>query len=344
MHDESLKYVLSDNAIVALAEKVPVTEADISTTISQADTHLGFLNSNSTTGSLSSIVKSHLVDFCFILQGELQNPDEILKLYIKKHLGPNGSCPLSLYNYGLLSKSNIEVPKRLVSKENGYKFSKKVARKASRELFLQTLSCKSPVHHNCRMFANDGRLLSHSFAEKYKKKVASDYGIPLFVDKVVNSSGGVSLLELRVAAMALLLLNVVRTYYGGREISNEDVKNALLVGRSPHEKRRMLKKRGLSLNSSSKNTVSDTTLNSDVEDGHRLHGKQVVDYLLKEHEEDGIHEFCQRWRQVFVEAINPWFLPAGWDVTHIGMREFGDFSIYNPANKGSPSAAKDLPV
>ncbi|GKC82660.1 hypothetical protein Tco_1138377, partial [Tanacetum coccineum] len=24
--------------------------------------------------------------------------------------------------------------------------------------------------------------------------------------------------------------------------------------------------------------------------------------------------------------------------------EFGDFSIYNPANKGSPSAAKDLTV
>ncbi|GKC07290.1 RRP6-like protein 3 isoform X2, partial [Tanacetum coccineum] len=123
MHDESLKYVLSDNAIVALAEKVPVTEADISTTISQADTHLGFLNSNSTTGSPSSVVISHLVGFRFLLQGELQNPDEILQLYIKKHLGPNGSCPLSLYNYGLLSKSNIEVPKRLVSKENGYKFS-----------------------------------------------------------------------------------------------------------------------------------------------------------------------------------------------------------------------------
>nr|GEU87680.1 protein RRP6-like 3 [Tanacetum cinerariifolium] len=47
---------------------------------------------------------------------------------------------------------------------------------------------------------------------------------------------------------------------------------------------------------------------------------------------------------VFVEAINPQFLPAGWDVTHSGRREFGDFSVYNPANKGSPSAAKDLTV
>ncbi|GKB07932.1 hypothetical protein Tco_0836216 [Tanacetum coccineum] len=300
MHDESLKYVLSDNAIVALAEKVPVTEADISTTISQADTHLGFLNSNSTTGSPSSVVISHLVDFRFLLQGELQNPDEILQLYIKKHLGPNSSCPLSLYNYGLLSKSNIEVPKRLVSEENGYKFSMK-----SKE---------------ARIYANDGRLLCHSylqrilaklvdedppaimllfepkgrteievnkknicvgcgegnnyvrhhiipscyrihlpehlktlrfnekflvcldcrekansFAEEYKKKVASDYGIPLFVHEVVNPS--VSPLELLKTAKVLLrhgprmppqrreeLTRVVRTYYGRREISDEDLK------------------------------------------------------------------------------------------------------------------------
>ena len=161
MHDESLKYVLSDNAIVALAEKVPVTETDISTTISQADTHLDFLNSNSTTRSPSSVVLSHLVDFRFLLQGELQNPDEILQICIKKHLGPNGSCPLSPYNDGLLSKSNIKVPKRLVSKENGYKFSKQVARKASRQLFVQKFSCKSPVYHNCRIYANDGRLLCY---------------------------------------------------------------------------------------------------------------------------------------------------------------------------------------
>lgn len=160
-------------------------------------------------------------------------------------------------------------------------------------------------------------------------------------------------------------------YYGGRDISDEDLENALLVGMSPHEKRRMRKKRGLSFNPSSKNVVSDkktkssnghlqlssskkpvsvdmedeledsSVLDSDVNSelngpvpassdgavfatcssklsllGHGLHGKQVVDYLLKEYGEDGIREFCQRWRQVFVEAINPRFLPAGWDVTH----------------------------
>jgi cation-transporting P-type ATPase D len=50
--------------------------------------------------------------------------------------------------------------------------------------------------------------------------------------------------------------------------------------------------------------------------GHGPHGKQVVDHLLKEYGEDGIHQFCRRWRQVFVEAVHPCFLPAGWDVMH----------------------------
>ncbi|GJX13599.1 RRP6-like protein 3 isoform X2 [Tanacetum coccineum] len=400
MHDESLKYVLSDNAIVALAKKIPVTEADISTTISQADTHLGFLNSNSTTASPSSVVISHLVDFRFLLQGELQNPDEILQLYIKKHLGTNGSCPLSLYNYGLLSKSNIKVPKRLVSEENGDKFSKKreLAKLVDEDppAIMLHFEHKSKTNFEnkkniCVGCGEGNNYLRHhiipssnSFAEEYKKKVASDYGIPLFVHEVVNFS--VSPLKLGKIA------KIARTYYGGREISDEDLKKALLVGPGECGIKRMRTEKHLYRNSSSKNTVLDTALNSDIEDGadaskneinelekgsmldsdintdptdasakqhvsvniisvaviatcssklllrgHGPHGKQVVDYLLKEHEDDGIQEFCQRWRQVFVEVINPWFLPAGW-------REFGDLSIYNPANKGSPSVAKDLTV
>ncbi|KAI3809814.1 hypothetical protein L1987_19414 [Smallanthus sonchifolius] len=517
MHDESLKYVLSDNAIVSLAEKVPSTSTDICTTISQADIDIDCLNSNSTPRLPSSVVLSHLDDFSYLLQNEMNNLDDIFQLILKKHLGPNGSCPFSLYNYSLLSKADIKSSKRLVSKENVYKFSKQVARKASRELFVQKFSCKSPVYHNCRIYANDGRLLcycdrrklewylqrdlaklvdedplaimllfepkgrpedegndfyiqskknicvgcgegnhylryriipscyrihfpehlkshrshdivlvcvdchekAHSSAEKYKKKVALEFGIPLFVHKVVNSNeeqevsgsstsvlklgdGGVSPLELRTAAMALIrhgprmppqrreeLKQVVKKYYGGRDISEEDLEKALLVGMSPHEKRRLQKKRGISLNNtSSKNIASDEDIkgnnldsafnkndvcepengsNLDVMDpsepngsgnlssegavfatcssklsllGHGPHGKQVVDYLLKNHGEKGIQEFCQRWRQVFVESINPRFLPAGWDVTHSGRREFGDFSVYNPANM-APAAAKD---
>nr|XP_043622307.1 protein RRP6-like 3 isoform X2 [Erigeron canadensis] len=538
IHDESLKYVLSDSAVVALAEKSPLTTTDICATISQADMDVDVLSLSSAPRCPSSVVLSHLDVFPCLLQDEINNLDDIFQLVLKKHLGPNGSCPLSLYNYGLLSKTNIKVSDRLSSKGNKHKLLKQVARKASRELFVQKFSCKAPVYHNCRIYANDGRLLcycdrkklewylqrdlakvvdedppaimllfepkgrpedegnefyihskknicvgcgegkhylryriipscyrihfpehlkshrshdivlvcvdchekAHSSAEKYKKKVASEFGIPLFVHKVVDSNdehdsgsstsvlkvgdGGVSPLELRTAAMALIrhgprmppqrreeLKQVVMKYYGGRDISEEDLENALLVGMSPHERRRLRKKRGLSLNNSSGNIVSDKelesrnggvqlsspdkSLNVDKEDrsdnisnspyinsefnenesselenasvadssakvngsihqsgdgvgfascssklsllGHGPHGKQVVDFLLKEHGEDGIREFCQRWRQVFVEAIHPRFLPAGWDVTHSGRREYGDYSVYNPANRVSPA-------
>lgn len=39
----------------------------------------------------------------------------------------------------------------------------------------------------------------------------------------------------------------VMRYYGRREISEEDLERALLVGMSPHERRRLQKKRGIAL-------------------------------------------------------------------------------------------------
>lgn len=211
-------------------------------------------------------------------------------------------------------------------------------------------------------------------------------------------------------------------YYGGRDISDEDLERALLVGMSPHERRRVEKKRGLLLkhvtaigtrdsaphtNSSRPSSVAEKTFNTNNVDGshaldgeacwenatimtigsskpevcseasvtdgkyfnsedmeasettkdregvinletssettsetnseckvpmsgtvssestsklsllgHGPHGKQVVDHLLKEYGDDGILEFCQRWRKVFVDTVHPRFLPAGWDVTH----------------------------
>lgn len=220
-----------------------------------------------------------------------------------------------------------------------------------------------------------------------------------------------------------MFLQIVMRYYGGREISDEDLERALLVGMSPRERRRHAKKRGLSLKKSESTDFPDkeqesypgvlaesatmdatkadnvlglhaietqksgekegqsTLTESDVSKppacsdggidqlvsstiwkkmnsmskfsdskddsdgngddeyetrsvqngsksgsrmpnskvsllGHGPHGKQVVDYLLQKYGEDGIRQFCQRWRQVFVEALHPRFLPAGWDVMH----------------------------
>lgn len=187
-------------------------------------------------------------------------------------------------------------------------------------------------------------------------------------------------------------------YYGGRQITEEDLERALLVGMSPHERRRHIKK-GLALRNSRSTNIGDSfqmgsgdnsiqidtevgplcsnsgangglssangkEIDSDIGQtlkanctqisdsdgfsecnnpsngtassvhsngdgsvsskhetkysllGHGPHGKQVVHYLLKQYGEDGIRQFCQTWRQVFVETLHPRFLPAGWDVMH----------------------------
>ncbi|KAI5079547.1 hypothetical protein GOP47_0005026 [Adiantum capillus-veneris] len=65
--------------------------------------------------------------------------------------------------------------------------------------------------------------------------------------------------------------------------------------------------------------------------GHGPHGKKVVQMILEREGEDGIDQFCQMWRSVFVEAVKPTHLPGGWNILHSGYREFGEYSIYNRA-------------
>ncbi|KAK1261149.1 hypothetical protein QJS04_geneDACA018027 [Acorus gramineus] len=564
MHDESLLFVLSNQAIVALATAIPNTPSEIYDIISRADqnidTHIPPLPSPST------IVTSHVKDLLYLFQEVTGNPNYMSQTYVQMQLDSVKSCPISIYNYHLLSEFNLKLSCVSVSKQNGGKQTKPTGKRASRELFVQKFSCKSPVYHNCRIYASDGRLLcycdrrklewylrrdiaklvendppaimllfepkgrpededndfyiqskknmcvgcgernhylryriipscyrmhfpehlkshrshdivllcvdcheiAHTAAEKYKRKIAAEFAIPLFVRKVVDpgenkilngslltheyEEKGVSPLQLRTAAMALLrhgskmpsnrheeLTLIVREYFGGREILQEDLEAALLVGMSPQEKRRLEKKRGLSFrhikestvrisedgNNSintltfservdidvnmkdSKNTSQESehwiaseekllegnnsfetnrSVDCDINDddllldgdkekllddgdvlrsndirsrgtsdrpgdsnylstnsskysqklsllGHGPHGKKVVERLLNDNGEDGICQFCQRWRQVFVEAIHPRFLPAGWDIMHSGRREFGKFSVYNPANK-----------
>ncbi|KAL2634415.1 hypothetical protein R1flu_005894 [Riccia fluitans] len=72
--------------------------------------------------------------------------------------------------------------------------------------------------------------------------------------------------------------------------------------------------------------------------GHAVHGRRVVEIIMKQEGEDGIRVFCQQWRTVFVQALQPCFLPPGWDISHSGRREFGDYSVYKPASNEEQSA------
>ncbi|GER53229.1 polynucleotidyl transferase [Striga asiatica] len=160
MHDESLRFVLSENAIIALASQVPTTEKDICSCISKADQD----NESAAAAPLQSpspVVCYHLEDLLFLIGESTTFSENIFPVFIHRHLGPSGSCPLSAYNYALLSKTSLGLNRKSISSCNGFRASKQVAKKASRELFVQKFSCKSPVYHNCKIYANDGRLLCY---------------------------------------------------------------------------------------------------------------------------------------------------------------------------------------
>ncbi|KAL6657959.1 hypothetical protein ACP70R_005739 [Stipagrostis hirtigluma subsp. patula] len=575
MHDESLRYVLSDQAIAALAVSVPKHPNEVSSIIAKTD-----LSTSSMYPRLSSpspIVTAHVEELCYLLEDTTASMDDIFKSLLGKYKDPSGLCRLSVYNYNLVSQLSLKQTNMFSFSSSGEKLlTAPPCKKASRELFIKKFSCKSPVYHNCRIYASDGRLLcycdrkklewytqrslakliednppaimllfepkgrpedednefyiqskknicvgcgekshyiryriipscyrmhfpehlkshrshdivllcvdcheiAHSAAEKYKRRVAEEFGIPLFVQKIVNSGDislitdasvaedkrngtGVSPLQLRTAAMALLrhgsnmpskrceeLMQIVKSYYGGRDVTPEDLEMALLVGMSPHERRRLEKKKGYSFRTQAQNiikrssnktilennghdsdnthalseqfpedeTVSNaqqefdetaspnqledlkltqgssslpvstddsicdhdtTTLHTNTEQqangactpanghldrdpcisvssnqaisknaekkisllGHGHHGKQVVELLLSNGGEEAINQFCQRWRQVFVEAVHPRYLPSGWNIKHSGRRDFGEFSVYKPPKKAPQSAS-----
>lgn len=158
VHDESLKYVLPDQAIVALANQHPTSHSEIYNVIAQADTNLE-MGANSFSNYPSPVVGSHLSDIYDLLVDNLGDIGDIYSVILQKCLGPNGSCPLSIFNYSLLVNTN---PRPTIAyKHCIVKNSRQVSRKASRDLFVQKFSCKSPVYHNCRIYANDGRLLCY---------------------------------------------------------------------------------------------------------------------------------------------------------------------------------------
>uniref|UniRef100_A0A1J3HRD2 Exosome complex exonuclease rrp6 n=1 Tax=Noccaea caerulescens TaxID=107243 RepID=A0A1J3HRD2_NOCCA len=502
IHDESTRYVLSDQSIIALASKKSTTAEDVYDAIAQADLATESSPSlNSLIQSPSAVICSHLDDIYQMTQDKVAKIDDILPVVLQKCLGTDGTCPISIFNYSLLVNFNTKLSTRSAPKQNGHKNIKQFTRKASRELFVKKFSCKAPVYHNCRIYANDGRLLcycdrrklewymnrglaklveedppaimllfepkgrpedegndfyiqtkknicvgcgegnhylryriipscyrvhfpehlkshrshdivllcvdchevAHAAAERYKKQIATEFGIPLFVRRVLDSKeaqgtssssmeyesngnsedAGVSPLHLRTAAMALLrhgnrmpssrrdeLLQTVKMYYGGRDICEEDLERALLIGLSPHERRKLERKKGVSLiglmdkqetsnNDTAGNSfaasygendmnaessivdedsgngasggdgaatgLNDTQCNGNTMHqqnsklsllGHGPHGKQIVEYLLKEYGDDGVRDFCRRWRKVFVDAVHPRHLPGGWDVSH----------------------------
>ncbi|TVU38885.1 hypothetical protein EJB05_12280, partial [Eragrostis curvula] len=487
MHDESLRYVMSDQAIAALAVSVPKSSGEVLAVIAETD-----LSTSSTFPSLSSpspIVVAHVEELCYLLEDTTASMDDIFKTkfeankiyasdgrllcycdrkklewYTQRNLAkliedsppaimllfePKGRPEDEDNEFYIQSKKNICVG----CGEKSHYIRYRIIPSCYRMHFPEHL--KSHRSHDIVLLCVDCHEIAHAAAEKYKRRIAQEFGIPLFVQKIVNSGNisliadssesadklnrtGVSPLQLRTAAMALLrhgsnmpskrceeLMQIVKSYYGGRDVTPEDLEMALLVGMSPHERKRLEKKKGYSFRTQAQNIIRKssnvTTLENSVHDsdnnhglsepfpehvtesnglqefdeaeiqnqpegstlsqgsssfpvrtddsaldhntvtlkidtdqhasgahipanghvdrdpsicgdtnqaisknaekkisllGHGHHGKQVVELLLSNGGEEAINQFCQRWRQVFVEAVHPRYLPSGWTIKH----------------------------
>jgi len=155
--------VLSDQAIVALASRIPASNSEIYNTIVRTDVNAE-TGLSSSIPSPSPVVCSHLIDIYHLLANKLVNHGDIYSVILQKCLGQNGSCKLNIFNYALLVNSNLRPI--LSSKRSTLKNPRQHSKKASRNLFVKKFSCKSPVYHNCRIFANDGRLLCYCDRKK----------------------------------------------------------------------------------------------------------------------------------------------------------------------------------
>lgn len=173
VHDESLRFVLSDQAIAALAVTIPKSSTEVYNVIVEADLSNG--SAYPSQPSPSPVVVTHVEELCCLLQDSTTNIDNVFKLLLDKNLGQTGCCPLSVYNYALVSEFNLKKTSMFSLKHGGEKLTPTNNKKASRELFIQKFSCKSPVYHNCRIYATDGRLLCYCDRRKLEWLVSLNH-------------------------------------------------------------------------------------------------------------------------------------------------------------------------
>jgi cation-transporting P-type ATPase D len=131
MHDESLRYVLPDQAIAAIAVSLPKGPTEVFSVLAETDLNISSIYPSS---SPSPIVVAHVEELCHLLENTTTNMDAIFKSLLEKYKDPSGLCRLSVYNYNLITQLKF--------------------------------SCKSPVYHNCRIYASDGRLLCYCDRKK----------------------------------------------------------------------------------------------------------------------------------------------------------------------------------
>jgi cation-transporting P-type ATPase D len=173
--DESLRFVMSDAAVVVLAKERLLTEESIFATIMAAD-ELSRASETPVPGlpplpSPSPVVQHHVGELCDILWEFAQDhpKDDVRTSNSADSLYGRIWSALRIPSTWIFSEekkfSNDEVkdgaprgPESWVRRTIPKKWRLGNAEQA-RLQFVKKFSCKAPVYHNCRIYAGDGRLL-----------------------------------------------------------------------------------------------------------------------------------------------------------------------------------------
>jgi cation-transporting P-type ATPase D len=170
VEDESLGSILSDTALIALARSDPSTPELICATIAAADASPEV--QEAVTGSkiphfastspivlkdvsdLHKVIQSSIdveVDETILQKGPLTYSLSWLTEKLISMFKSSGSTVLDYsHEYRLIVNSSVhETAKR----------QKVGTAEKSRIQFVKKFSCKAPIYHNCRIYADDGRLL-----------------------------------------------------------------------------------------------------------------------------------------------------------------------------------------
>ncbi|GMH33336.1 hypothetical protein BSKO_01170 [Bryopsis sp. KO-2023] len=135
-------------------------------------------------------------------------------------------------------------------------------------------------------------------------------------------------------------------------LAPQDLERAMIVGLARRQATKYTKKTGLCLeeneNAPGPSTGEDPSDSKFMQDGGQMwHGEQVMGRIMENGGVEEINELVRRFRQAFVDYVDPKFLPQNWHVEHCAPREFGEFSIYyqkareEENNRNSSSADGD---
>eukprot|EP00210_Caulerpa_lentillifera_P000734 g711.t1 len=206
---------------------------------------------------------------------------------------------------------------------------------------------KSHRSHDVVLLCIDCHQQAQRAADRMKKELAEEYGVPLICSRSDQTDEKISACKLRAAALALRdnrerippervkeLETRVHLFFGRdpnkhSHVDMEDLELGTIVGLSKRELKKWMKnyiERGGDEDQATRlvskvNQVLDET-------GEELHGEQVIKKAIARGGIQALNEITRRFREVFVNALNPKYLPEKWNIEHFAPRQFGEHSVF----------------